>query len=634
MSFYLPLLFLIGISITSIYIFNRKFELVLPISIIAVSLVIYLFGLIELMKYGYYLIYLFAIIGPVLLIINLFNNKYKDLLLNLLTPGFFIFCLLYVFVYYLNLNRGFTAWDEFSHWGPMVTQTLRLDRFYAVTESTLSYHKDYPPIITLFEALWCKLSGGYSEPAVYKSLQMLAFSFFIPALNYLKWNKSIKDVFNIVGISLLMIITLNAVYLEDANFYRTIYTDGLLGITIAYGLYLVFVLKEDNFKLINLSFLLSFLLLSKQIGLLFFALILMAYGINLIITNHKEVIDRIRKLNLNKFYFFKVISLLVVIPTLFNISWRWYILQYPVDRQFNTSLIDISMLSGIYNKTAGELYQNDALMNFIKAIFTNDFKISIIPITYWQLILLSILGFWVLERIGSKAFKKYQMWGLSFTVFFGAIIYAIVMMLLYVFNFGSFEGPRLASFTRYLNTYWFAILVLITMLFITLDSYRDSKQLSLIGILILLIALTMHSERNIVNYVAELEYRTTINPFYDDFETIETYTEDQASIYIICQKCNTYSINALNYLSIDRKFNTRNFSLGEIENADDIFTKNLSVDEFKTELLNYDYLYLSEIDEQFINNYGSLFDNSENVVQKGIYKIDSLNSKLTLIRKN
>ena len=84
-------------------------------------------------------------------------SKFKELYF---TSGFVVFLVLYIVVYIYDLNRGFSRWDELSHWGMMVKEMVRLDKFYFAKESNLLVHKDYPPIMGLFETFWLKLCGG------------------------------------------------------------------------------------------------------------------------------------------------------------------------------------------------------------------------------------------------------------------------------------------------------------------------------------------------------------------------------------------------------------------------------------------------------------------------------------------
>ena len=68
-----------------------------------------------------------------------------------------IFFILFFFIFLFDYNRGFTHWDEMSHWGPMVKENLRLNQLYSTAESKLQAHKDYPPMIALFETAWCRV---------------------------------------------------------------------------------------------------------------------------------------------------------------------------------------------------------------------------------------------------------------------------------------------------------------------------------------------------------------------------------------------------------------------------------------------------------------------------------------------
>lgn len=180
MSFILPLIFCISITGTFAIILNKKFEEVLPLALMSAALLLFISGFWDL-RIGYVVVFVIAAFFPIIVFIRKIKGiDFKIFWDQIFTPSFVIFILLYSFVFLLNLNRGFHTWDEVSHWGPMVKETLRLNRFYCVDESVLLVHKDYPPIVTLFEALWCKLCGGYEESYLYKALQTLSFSLLMP----------------------------------------------------------------------------------------------------------------------------------------------------------------------------------------------------------------------------------------------------------------------------------------------------------------------------------------------------------------------------------------------------------------------------------------------------------------------
>ena len=139
---------------------------------------------------GFCFLLLWAASFPVIYTVKLvhFRNDHQSsfwLNQRFCTPGLLIFVTTYVGVYLYDLNRSFTNWDEFSHWGVMIKEMLRLNTFYSVDSSVLAVHKDYPPAIQIIEWLWCRLSGGcYEEAYLYSCLLYTSSCNEDPAANY------------------------------------------------------------------------------------------------------------------------------------------------------------------------------------------------------------------------------------------------------------------------------------------------------------------------------------------------------------------------------------------------------------------------------------------------------------------
>ena len=117
---------------------------------------------------------------------------------------------------------------------------------------------------------------------------------------------------------------------------------------------------------------------------------------------------------------------------------------------------------------------------------------------------------------------------------------------------------------------------------------------------------------------------------YDgDARIIEQYTEENAKIYLICQQDNESGWNIIAYDTAPRSYQAKGFSLGKPYDDTDIFTENISVEDWKQKLANFDYLYLSNVDKQFISCYGEVFP-TLNIKSQQVYKIKMNNGILKL----
>jgi hypothetical protein len=121
----------------------------------------------------------------------------------LITPGFVLFLIFYIYLFVLNQNRGYEYYDDFDHWGPMVKEMLRIGNLYDVPESLEVVHRDYPPIVQLLRYLFCTLGGGYSESLCFMTQQVLVYSFFISCFNSVWKNFKLIRSIIFIGISLL-----------------------------------------------------------------------------------------------------------------------------------------------------------------------------------------------------------------------------------------------------------------------------------------------------------------------------------------------------------------------------------------------------------------------------------------------
>ena len=273
LSFILPLIFILSYNGFFVIIFNKKFGKILPFSLITMTLTLFISQLI-------FQTFTVGIIADLLICLSffvlLFTKKIERLKGNFFTAGLFITTAIYVFYYIIDFDRILVVWDEVKFWGPFTKEMSRLDKFYFVDEANVLMHKDYPPLISLFETLWCKITNTCSDMNITVAYNVLMTSVCIPYIAELIKGKN--RLIRIVKTCLLFLGTIAILIAfggpDKEGIFNTIYTDYFIGFLLALGIVLFF--EEDFFKnkynYILLCAICIALILSKQIGIVFYGI--------------------------------------------------------------------------------------------------------------------------------------------------------------------------------------------------------------------------------------------------------------------------------------------------------------------------------------------------------------------------
>ena len=643
MRFFLVYIFLLAITGNTVIFFKRRFEEMLPLSLMAIMLILYCCSIFGMLKGGYIIVFIFAILFPLFFFVK--RNDYRDILSRIITPGFLIFTLLFAFVWILNLNRGFTIWDEVSHWGPMVTNTYRLDQLYIVPESTLLVHKDYPPIITLLETLFCKIAGSYNETYLYRSLQVFSFSLILPVFKKLNFQKSFWSFCRLFAYTALIAVMIAFVECGEAKFYSTIYIDCVIGLLFAHCVMTIYLNRSmSRFELISLSITFSFMLLTKQICLAFVVLTL---GI-LIMDCFVQMNNQLTHTHIDKRKPFKplvkkciiALALLIIIPLLFYKSWNVVVNYYGISAQFKVSDINIASFVSIVQKTGGEAFQQETFNNFVAAFINMDvFERSRLSLTYWQFTIIFFVIILALAKFSESVSKsmKNRIISLDIMLLLGSIGYAFAIMLTYIYCFGSYEGLNLACYVRYMSTYIYGLSIIAVMMFVFVSVNRPVREYSYRGcclsIIVLLVGSVCIRPSLISCFIPAISGQTRNEDQKDDAIIIEQYTEKDASIFFLAQGDKGFNRFSIAYLTSPRTYSTVN-SVGKPLYDGDIWTVNLTENDFVDLLKNYDYFYVQIIDDTFIDTYSSLIDMDGEWGEKRIYRIVIQDDDLLLEQLN
>lgn len=183
------IVFFMAISSGSVFCgarFGRKYEEILPITCMGIILILFVFGILGILRAG--------IIVVILLVITLYllsaallikRRKFDDFLLAVFTPAFVIFLVIFIAFAFLNRGRLAYVWDEFSHWVDIVKVMTTLDDF-GTNPASQSWFQSYPPGMTLFEfflqriVLFFNPNAGFHEASVYVAYQVFFSSLLLP----------------------------------------------------------------------------------------------------------------------------------------------------------------------------------------------------------------------------------------------------------------------------------------------------------------------------------------------------------------------------------------------------------------------------------------------------------------------
>lgn len=288
-----PVLIFGIVNLGCVAISKEKYGVTLPLTLMISSFIVYASQwAFSSFRPGYLIIVAMAIFSLILTIVKRNDKTFQSDIKSSGLLTYLMVCLVFLFI---DLGRYVTSWDEVMTWSKMVKEMMRIDSFYSAETSLFWGHKEYPPIVPIFEMIWCKFSGGFSESGETMALHVLMLSFISPwMVDTLRFKSDNFKTKIIVSLSTILIAVTVLINIDGEGIFSTLYLDMLLAVVFAFSLALVFFRKNMNqsFNAITLIVTLSFLVMIKQIGFIFAGLSWMYYAYDVL----KEHID-FRKAN-------------------------------------------------------------------------------------------------------------------------------------------------------------------------------------------------------------------------------------------------------------------------------------------------------------------------------------------------
>lgn len=620
--------------------YNKKIEHCIIIDIFCKMVVLYIFGLLQQLKLGVYIVlYLPIIIGTILLL----KNRKKENLKNLiLTPGLIFFSIIYFILVIATFDRVSDCWDEYSFWSLASKNMYHHDSLLVFAD--VQENIPYPPIPTIWQYFFTRTLNTYNQGIEILANQILGFALLLPI-----FDKTTKTLSKIPKICMGIIILCIPCIFEYLIFYEAIYIDAIIGILIGYIFLQLY--NEKDKKFLYMSLCLAFILLSymKSTGFYLALILIGVIALQKIIEIYKikksskqKLLEIIKK---QKEYIIFIVVLICIIVILFLI---WTYLVNRVDWQENELKFEntenhrtisqaiSSIFTTIFRSTDENYYLDISNRQLVEHLYTAkvfDIQIYISAITHFFITILG--GILIYKKIIPKEEKNRFLYTFI-SIKVGFIIYILFLQLAYLTQFETNEMLTHASLNRYINTYFLA--EFIWLLCIILDyCNKGNQKLRYIVLTIVILAITpIYMITNNFIFFGSYNAKMKDKNFVIEKETLDLKQrmDEDSKIYVVHQKSDENSkLYKMKYYMLPEINITITEKISEVLDSQyKEIGKNLKEEWINILISNYDYLYIIDSDEYFNNFAKDVF--SSEIKNHTLYKINkSENNTIQIVEE-
>lgn len=564
---------------------KKRVEQVIPVAVLAVILIVYVFGMFDNLRLGVCIVQILTAAGLAFLGITVLKfdkeNKLKELREYILTPGLVIYMCLFALSIFINKDRILQNYDEFNHWAVIVKNMFMYNSYGTNSESIVAFN-EYPPFTAIFQYLFLDINNVYSEDIIIMAQNILYFSIIIPITKNIRWNKSFRKIFIILP---LMVFVPMFFY---ENFYLDILVDAILGVMFAYTIYAAYDEKDVTFKYVQIYTGIIMLALTKTsgIGLAVLALIIILIKVILNYKNDKKILKRELKL-------LAVITIIAIILTSI-----WYVKVNTAKKRWNFEQY-------IKSENLKPEEQKQVAKSFGMSVIFNQTITERKLTVFMTIIVFVCVQVYTIFIIKDKDFTYYS-WAMMCSI----PIYLIMLLITYVTIFIPMEAIQLTCFERYTCT----ILIAYAMFQMFVLTAREEKHFGKAVLLALTVTITLMPLSNITEkYIYAKNFKNTSKINRDIYTKFRKYANkidvEDTVLYIMGPKANIEYQTALNNyvtmpITIDKAI-VGNFS---------------KIEELKKVAENYDYIFIYRMKEDTKEIVKTIFED-EKVSNDTLYRV-------------
>lgn len=602
------------------------------LTICMIPSILYIFGIFNMLVLGANLLFYIGLALFAGYLFICFKEKripYEEIL----HPGMVYFIFYFIFLYFTCQLLSYNIWDEFSHWGLAAKDMFFTNRLVN-SESAVAF-KSFPPGLALFDYFITSIIG-YSEGKVFFAHNLFLISALTMLFQSIRW----KQFYSVV---LTFLIIYNLIFFFGGFTFQSITPDHIIGVVFSMSIASYFLFQgSDQGRMGHLIPVLFFLPLIKQIGL-FLAICVVV----IIVSDHfyrffcaewraqESQFVRINSKNRffsnckllftkNMFLILVLLAVILIAPIVSSISWKGWIENNKIQETFKISF-SLDQIKASFSKDKATQRDKETLKNFREAFLKqsiisgaeNSFLAKhiknkkLMSMTSFFLICLIIGLISALLQFSPTDRRRVLICQMLMAVFF--VVYCFVHLWLYLYAFGGYEGPRLASFSRYMSIFFLgwgfvSIGFLVAVRKESIWRYRLSRLLLTIILTFLILLASPSNKDFLFGKSKPWALRSEVE---QNLPIIERHCPLNSSVYYIWQNETGLRSWIFGYGIYPRKTNSGGhggpWSLGEPYYEGDVWTADYTPEQLLNVFREYDYIFIGNADEKFWKRYGALF---------------------------
>ena len=576
----------------------------------------FIFGLFGYLNLGMESLILFLFVTLIGFLVRSSDFR-KKLLESSYAPSTVAFVSLSLISLYKSKDWVLSQWDEFTHWGLVVKAMYEYAVLGPATPVEMVAEK-YPPGIPLFQYFVMDFSAGWREGLLFWGTHLIVIAIIVSV-----FATSSYRYLSEIALKLFLAIAAASVFFNN---FDNIYADPVLALSFGFLLFLAIQASHlDGRWALLLALTAGFVTLIKPVGIYFAAAAIL---VNIVATLFTVKFRSDKKAGLA---FVPALIALVTVGGAWA-TWGNYYLKFT------------STGSGAFDAVTSTFGENRDVQQ-IASSFIDAFSISNLRPSFslpmssltWTIVCGGFYLLWVLLN-GSHNKKRNIAIGITLLIttagYFGLILYS------YLTVFGPGEAAGLASYERYIGTWYQGMFFAIVILTLTefnlakiihsstnMEMQANSSKVSRKVSLFLVAFIGVATLSSVHNYLLMLSTsRTNGSEARESFVPIKEAIRiadmpQQSKVYIIANHTVGFEYYVLRYEMAGNKFGQVPWSIGTPFGDTDIWTDPAwDIDRWSKELRAFDYVVLYSTTESFNAEFGSLFESGV-VEPNSVYKI-------------